>query len=233
MARPRQELDALANLLGDFGTADWGPEDEAEAFDLIADRSRGLAESYVEAADAVATLLDERETPMPAACRRLLFVAHERLYHGILTNAGQTRKPGDSGGSRVFFGGLRGDRRTMRFEGTPASTIDDELDRAFGRLQDWRTGERDAARDAAVLFYADLSRVHPFYDGNGRAGRFVISVYLHLHGWLVEWARIDEREGKFMRKINDVNEKRSATTDYEGFLLSFWRKFVVPTEDLD
>ena len=233
MARSRVELDAFADLLRDFGAEGWASEDAERAFDLIADRSRGLAESYVEVADAAVAMLDVHGRPMPDVCHRLLFLAHEHLFHGITTNAGQTRQPGDRGGSRIYFGGQRGNRRTMRFEGTRAGEIGEELGHAFGRLQDWREGDREAARDAAILFYADLSRIHPFYDANGRAGRFVVSVYLHLHGWLVEWARIDEREGKFMQKINDVNEKQTAATDYEEFLLSFWKKYVVSTEGLD
>ncbi len=110
------------------------------------------------------------------------------------------------------------------------------MDRAFAHLRDYRAegqAGRDAARDAAVRFYADLSAVHPFYDANGRTGRLVVSVYLHLHGWLVEWVRLDGKEGKFMRKINSVNKRATGQTDYDDLLVRFWRQYVVPTEGLE
>lgn len=233
MGGAHHELEVLASLLRDFGAEGWGEADAPRAFEVISDRSIILADDYISAAEDVRAAVDEYGQAMPEVCHRLLFAAHKRMYAGILTTAGRTRRRDDPGGGRVYFGGLRGDRRTMRFQGAPPEQIDDELRRAFDHLADRRDGDLNEARDAAVLFYAALSRIHPFYDGNGRAGRFVVSVYLHLHGWLVEWGNIDDKEGKFMKKINDVNEKQTAQMNYEPFLVSFWRKYVVPTEGLD
>lgn len=231
--RSRSEVDTLAALLADFAAEGWGPDRAEEAFDLVADRYRALSQSYDVAAQAVDRLVPDPYS-MPVACRAALNLTHLRLFGGVLTNAGRVRQPGDPGGSAVYFGGLKGDRREMRFTGTPAPEIETELDRAFSRLMDRRSApDPGKARDEAIRFYADLSRIHPFYDGNGRAGRFVVSVYLHLHGWLVEWGRLEQRDGEFLRRINNVNEKRTAQTDYDGLLVDFWRRYVIPTEGLE
>lgn len=230
-ARPTSEVQSLRELLADFAAPGWGPDRAEEAYDVMRAKESTLAGAYA----AVAEAFGETLVPtfgLPMACHTALMLAHGVLYAGLLTNAGEPRRPGDAGGSAVHFGGTRGARREPRFSGSPADRIGANLNAAFARLEDCRGRRADEAPDRAVLFYADLSRVHPFYDGNGRAGRFVVSVYLHLHGWLVEWARIEAREGAFLKRINNVNEKATAETDYEALLLSYWRRHVVRTDAL-
>lgn len=230
----RSEIETLTDLLGDFAAPGWSLDRAVEAFDLVADRYRSLSESYVEAAEAVDSVL-AANLRMQDGCRAILKITHRRLFEGVLTNAGLTRQIGDPGGSTVYYGGRKGQRHEMRFTGTPAGRIENDLDAAFARLQDYRgkPGGRGRARDEAVRFYADLSRIHPFYDANGRTGRFVVSVYLHLHGWLVEWGRLEKKDSEFLKRINNVIEKTTAQTDYDGLLVSFWRRYVVPTEGLE
>ena len=229
--RSQSEIITVQDLLGDFATDGWGPARAEEAFDLMADRYRALVSAYEAVAGIVDGAVDEG-TPLPTACRGVLLFAHRRLFEGMMTNAGLFRQRDDPGGSGVHFGGVRGDRREWRFKGAPASDIDAEMDAAFAFLADQRhvPGGLDRARDDAARFYTELSRIHPFYDANGRTGRFVVSVYLHLHGWFVEWGRLNEKE--FIKRINNVNEKQTAQTDYEAFLLGFWSRHVVRTDDL-
>ena len=231
--RTRSEIETLRDLLGDFGAEGWGPDRAEDVFDLMRDRYLVLGDQYVAVAERVARAVGPGALSLPQACRVVLTYAHARLFDGLVTNAGEVRQSGDPGGSAVHFGGQKGDRREWRFKGSPPTRIGAGLDAAFARLADRRDGDLDRARDEAVRFYADLSRVHPFYDANGRAGRFVVSVYLHLHGWLVEWKRLGRRDREFLRRINNVNEKRTAQTDYDSFLLGFWRRYVVRTDDLE
>lgn len=225
--RPTAEVEALRELLVDFGTDDWPPERAEEAYDVMRAKQSIMSVTYPLVADALI-----RSFGMSSACSMSLQLAHQVLYGNLLTNAGEPRRPGDAGGSGVYFGGTRGARREPRFTGTPPDQIDAELTEAFERLEDVRDSPAEAV-NRAILFYADLSRIHPFYDGNGRAGRFVVSVYLHLHGWLVEWAKIEAREGEFMRRINNVNEKQTAARDYTADLLRYWRRHVVRTDDFE
>ena len=229
MERAAAEVESLRELLADFAADGWSAARADEAYDVMVALEVGLSGAYESIAESLLTLVVPF-VGFSAACHVALVTAHATLYAGLLTNAGIVRRAGDPGGSRVHFGGMRGGRREPRFTGTSAARIDAELATAFARLEDCRGGREDEAPDRAILFYADLSRIHPFYDGNGRAGRFVVSVYLHLHGWLVEWGRIEAREGEFMRRINNVIEKRTAATDYEAMLLRYWRAHVVRTD---
>jgi fido (protein-threonine AMPylation protein) len=229
-ARPAAEVQSLRELLTDFAADGWGPDRAEEAYDVMRSKESLLSGAYTAVAERAAEAVPR--LGLPVVCQACLTLAHQTLYLDLLTNAGEPRRPSDAGGSGVHFGGTRGARREPRFSGTPAAGIDAELGAAFARLQDCRGQRADEAPDRAVLFYADLSLIHPFYDGNGRAGRFVVSVYLHLHGWLVEWGRIEAREGEFLRRINNVNEKATAATDYEEMLLRYWRRYVVRTDAL-
>lgn len=179
--------------------------------------------------------------------RQLCLKVHAFLYWDILNNAGQVRRSSDPNAGNVYFGGIA--QRTMRdkFVGTKPGLITLELDEAFLIL----FNEEYNYRERSIRFYADFVAIHPFYDANGRIGRYIIDVYLQSHLHYVDWQSINKSHGKFLRKLNychsvrtkykecleqinsnsEINAHKAAywksiRERYIGYLLSFWTKFV-------
>ena len=246
MAGPRgtsHELENLAGLLADFGVGGWTPDRVSEAFAEVAARSLRLESFFEVSAGVVETAADD-ETGFSLAevFDAVARDAHFDLFGGILATAGRYRQSTDPDGGHVSFGGPKGQTTEPLFRGTAARDLPATVVRAYGRLADLRDGARDPAEtvsqqareratDAAVLFYRDWSGVHPFYDGNGRVGRYVVSVYLLLHGRNVRWGDLDAQENKWLKRINGSLKQRTnrdATTrrEYEQRLARFWRLFV-------
>lgn len=242
LRRTSQELDDLAGLLRDFGEPSWSPERVKDAFSVIAERSDTLAEIFPMVAEDAAHLA--RGASFQEAFYSLCRGLHRYLFEGILRNAGTFRHPSDPNSGIITFGGPKGQTTQPLLRGTPPREIEPALRHALERLVDLRDQAvsphatlrrkaRDTATDHAVLFYKDFSGVHPFYDGNGRIGRYMVSLYLHVHGLYVDWAQIDDSEGKFLKKLNDCLRRNWGIETYEGYLTSFWRRFVVDREPLE
>ena len=253
MTTPRgtsHELENLAGLLEDFGRAGWSPDRADEAFAEIAERSLRLESFFEVEMRRVSNLSADSESfSLSGILEKVGRGVHLYLFHGILTTAGRYRRATDPGGGFVAFGGTRGQTTEPLFRGAPARDLPALVPETYARLVDVRegalasdAGARSEARlratDAAVLFYKDLSGVHPFYDANGRVGRYVVSVYLLLHGRTVRWADLDRREAGFLKKINECLKRRGHTDQaviatYEDRLVRFWRPFVEDVPDVD
>lgn len=77
----------------------------------------------------------------------------------------------------------------------------------------------------AVKFYQQFVQIHPFYDANGRIGRFLLEIYLNLHGIGMQWKKLYANE-KWIKKLNDCHRRKGAS-EYErylGYLVSHWNK---------
>ena len=241
--RPSHELENLAGLLADFGAGRWTPDRVSEASAEITARSLRL-ESFFEVSAGVvqAAANDATGFSLAEVFDAVARDAHFDLFASILTTAGRYRQPTDLGGGHVAFGGPKGQTTEPLFRGTPARDLPTTVARAYDRLADLRNGAwdsaeavrqraREQATDAAVLFYCDWSGVHPFYDGNGRVGRYVVSVYLLLHGRNVRWGDLDAQESKWSKRINGslkqrTNQDARTRREYERRLTDFWRSFV-------
>ncbi len=109
--------------------------------------------------------------------RALISRLHAALFDGVRSHAGHVRSPG-FGSERLTFGPHRSSDR---------ATVISELDRLFaGAVPRLRALESDSdnpefERSAlllAVWFHAQVIKIHPFEDGNGRVGRALMSVIL-------------------------------------------------------
>jgi len=231
------EISYLESLISSFGTQfDLGAE---EAIKRIYARYGELEKKRSNVLSTVPNNVD--------GYHRLCLKVHDFLYRGILDNAGQVRQSSDPNAGNVYFGGIA--PRTMRdkFVGTRPELITSELNEAFSIL----FNEAYSYQERSIRFYADFVAIHPFYDANGRIGRYIIDVYLQKHFHYVDWQSINKSHGKFLRKLNychsvrtkykecldqinldlDINTHKQAywksvREKYIGYLLNFWTKFV-------
>lgn len=217
-------------LLRDFGTAE--APSAREALKRVFERYSALQDGHAGVAER---LLLQEEYPFRAQLRALSSILHEFLYDGILTNAGNHRKASEPNFGRVEFGGQRGQRGRSRYRGTTPHKIETELDKAFNHLAARPSESSDPAREA-MLFYAEFVAVHPFYDANGRIGRLLVSMYLYACGYHVDWTALDEKQNKFLGKLNACHDRRTSKNRakyhrYQRFLVNFFKRYVTPLDD--
>ncbi len=143
--------------------------------------------------------------------------AHGYLYKDILSNAGQYRQIGDPNKGYIYFG------PNQKFSGFSPNTISDGVKQACSFLK------RDSLEPIVdvVTFYQQFVRVHPFYDANGRIGRFMTSIYLDYHGFHISWAGL-RRNQKWLQKLNGCHLRmaQSSYNQYLHYLVNHWKKFI-------
>lgn len=105
----------------------------------------------------------------------LLCSMHRALFETVRSHAGQPRGPG-RGSEYLNFGPHRSVSR---------DDVEEELEAAFQRARRQLSALDPSADDydfasirVAVLTHADIVRIHPFEDGNGRASRLICSAIL-------------------------------------------------------
>lgn len=226
------EVTYLRRLIKDF-PSDTQPEEAAKALQKIAVRYQSIeSEQYFQGSSAYALMMLDLPENLSDILKQRAFLIHKFLYNDILSNAGKTRKSSDPGGGVIGFGGTKHQRQRMRFKGTSPSKIDDELDIAFSHL----VLEPKDPIDKAMRFYQHFVYIHPFYDANGRIGRVIVSTYLKLFDYYVQWGEFDgPNNSKFISKLNachDRMESGHTFEEYFGYLLSFFKKYVISVDEL-
>ncbi|WP_339136985.1 MAG: Fic family protein [Candidatus Electrothrix sp. GW3-4] len=143
-------------------------------------------------------------------------ILHYYLFEDIFANAGSYRQSQDPNNGLVLFGSRQ------QFQGTPPGGIKAEVQGAISHL----IPRTEVPVYQAVKFYQHFVQIHPFYDANGRIGRFLLEIYLNLHGIGMEWKKLYANE-KWLKKLNDCHRRRSSPEykRYLGFLVSHWQKY--------
>lgn len=151
---------------------------------------------------------------------------HEYLYQEILSNAGQYRKADEPNCGVVRFGPNR------RYQGAHPSHIEEGIRESLNLLQN----PSSTPIYRSLKFYQRFVYIHPFYDANGRIGRFIVSLYLSYHNYFVDWEDL-ERNTKWLKTLNKCHDRMTATPDvYEQFvkyLVQHWKSSIRPLPDQD
>lgn len=107
---------------------------------------------------------------------RLICDVHRTLLNGV---RGQKKTPGEFRKGQNRIGGIS--YRDAKYIPPPHTYIP-ELIGELEKYMNAMNGEPELIRCALV--HCQFESIHPFWDGNGRVGRLLISLYLHDRGLL-------------------------------------------------
>ncbi len=150
---------------------------------------------------------------------------HGFLFRDILSNAGVYRSLDDKNNGKVVFGGQKRNEHKSWFTGCPPNKISQELDKSFQQL----IKKPADPLEQAIRFYQSFVYINPFYDGNGRIGRIITSIYLQYFGYYVQWKSIEDKS-KIINKLNECH-KRIGKYTYEvyfSYLLNLSKNMSFP-----
>ncbi len=156
---------------------------------------------------------------------------HRHIFEDILSNAGEVRESDDANEGIVEFGlpvknlSEKNDCSNGRFSGVTPERIFLCLQEAFSYL---KPEEEDPLKQAAI-FYQQFIRCHPFYDGNGRIGRFIVEAYLWSYSMFIDWEKMSANT-RWIKQLNYCHRKSNLTDKRPyNFALKWWihhlRKF--------
>lgn len=180
------ELKSLRLLQTDFPVVEHVDADLA----LVQIKSRYVALSRY--ADTIASSITTEKL------QRFDVFAHEFLFNGIISSAGEFRTQVDARQGEVYFGGVRD--VSARYKGIAPTKITTERVKIFELLQ-----QNDRPLYRAIKFYQQYVYMHPFHDGNGRVGRLIVDIYLRKHGLLIQWSMI-RKNHKWLNRLNKCHD---------------------------
>lgn len=154
---------------------------------------------------------------------------HGFMFKGILSNAGSYRNLDDVNKGKVVFGGQKRNEYKSWFDGCSPDIIPTEVAKSFELL----TMNPSDPVDQVLRFYQSFVYIHPFYDGNGRVGRIITSIYLMYFGHYVQWKNM-EGKSKMINKLNECH-KRIGKYEFETYfkyLVNYFRSYVVSLDNL-
>lgn len=136
---------------------------------LDANTNRNVADvvNYIKATEFAV----KRLSSLPL-CNRLIKETHEVLMSGV---RGQEKSPGEFRTSQNWIGGQGSTLKNARY--IPPSPED--MIEAMSDLEKYMNSDDDLdALIRAALIHYQFETIHPFLDGNGRAGRLLITLFL-------------------------------------------------------
>jgi Fic family protein len=105
-----------------------------------------------------------------------------REIHGVLLREGRgaEKDPGEFRRTQNWLGGTR--PGNARYVPPPAT----EVQECMGALEAWLHDEPERTPPLlkAALSHVQFETIHPFLDGNGRVGRLLVTLILHVEGVL-------------------------------------------------
>ncbi|MHB2148609.1 Fic family protein [Calditrichota bacterium LG25] len=162
-----------------------------------------------------------------------IIISHSILFRDYFTNAGSFRNINDENEGRIYFGPIDSKRGQIKFSGASPDLIDSLINEILELLNP--NIPSDDPLENAVKFYQQFVYIHPFYDGNGRIGRLIVSVYLGYFNLFIDWEKLEKEENKhkFITKLNRCHNLFNKPWYDKRIkeLVNFIRKFVLKISD--
>ena len=209
----RREAELSSRIEGTESTLDDILEYEAEPASQRLPSDIGEVFNYVRALNHGIQRLDT----LPLS-NRLIREMHAILMEGV---RGQERQPGEFRTSQNWIGRPGATLAEASFVPPPAP----EVPQAMGDLERFMHEPRDIPPLVhAGLVHAQFEIIHPFLDGNGRAGRLLITLLLHHHGVLRQpllylSSHLQLHRMEYYARLTAIRERG----DWEGWLGFFLR----------
>lgn len=207
----------LTELIQDFSVS--SPPDVESALKLLQLRFQKLnAEQFSLALSKLsAAQFEERFGELP-------WKMHHYLFKDIISCAGIYRRESDPKRGVIYFG------LGQKFRGAPPQKIHRKVLAACSFLNK----ETDSPISDIVRFYQLFVCVHPFYDANGRIGRFIADIYLDFHGYHMSWGSMRKNQ-KWLKKLNACHRRMGQNTfeNYMDILIRHWEKYIIRKDDIE